>query len=82
MEYYSALKMSAILTAKEKMILTFAKMVKSTFSRLLQLVSRLSQWGRERGLNSRYDKVGWGFTTNKQSEGVSGWEIPKKRCYG
>lgn len=66
---------------KEKIILTLGKMVRKTYSRLLQQVLRLSQKGRKIGLNSEYSRDIWGFIARQQSEGDggSGWNLTKGR---
>lgn len=38
--------------------------------------------GRERKLNSEYNRDEWGFTVKEQSEGVGGRKITKRRHWG
>ena len=64
----------------KKLVLKLAKMLKNPFSRLLQLTSRLSQWGREKGLNSNTTKSARDLQPRSRVRGASGWEIPKRRC--
>ena len=68
-----------ICTVKEKIILTLAKMIRKTLFRTTAIAMRTITIGREMGPIGRKlgstpkSRDGWGFRTNEQSEGVSGW---------